>query len=379
MEANIAKKPRVILVDPSRFTAPYDAELAEALASAGADVVCSVRPLREGEIEEFPARVASPMFYRSFDRPDFLPRILRKPAKALAHLMGLSRLVVASWRRPVDVVHFQWAVLPVFDALAMWILRRRCKVVITVHDTVPFNGQKISFLQNFGFDLPIRAADKVIVHTTAARDTLIARGTPPDKVDVVPHGPLTLNAAPPARPVGTEDDRFVFTLFGQLKPYKGIDVLIDAVAKVHRDIRRQARFIVAGGAFMDMEPIKSAVRERGLDGVVELQIGHQTEDQMAVLFDKTDCFIFPYRQIDASGVFFLTAALRKWMIASRIGVFADQIEEGVTGTLVPPADSNALARAITGTIEDEPKPSGVSILPSWQEIGLMTLNVYRAA
>ena len=369
---------KVMLVDPSRFTAPYDAGLSRGLLSAGAKVTCWVRPLREGEQEELPPHVVRPNFYGRYDRPAFLPTFLQKPAKALSHLVGLIRLVAASWRERADIVHFQWAVLPVFDALAICVLRLRSKVVLTVHDTVPFNGQRISFLQNFGFDLPIRAANTIIVHTTAARDALIARGTTGDKVHIVPHGPLSISVPVPARRSSAVGNRFVFTLFGQLKPYKGLDVLVEAIALVRQSIRSHARFIVAGAAFMDMAPIVAAVRNKGLGDVVELRVGRLTEQQMAKLFQETDCFLFPYRQIDASGVFFLTAPMKKWIIASSVGAFADYVADGKTGTLVPPADSAALAEAIADTLEHEPVPAAALSPPSWDEIGSMTLDIYRA-
>jgi glycosyl transferase family 4 len=172
-----------------------------------------VRPLRAGELEELPPDVVRSNFYGRFDRPALLPSLLQKPAKALFHLVGLVRLVVASRRERVDVVHFQWAVLPAFDALAMWVLRLRSKVIFTVHDMVAFNGEKISFLQNFGFDLPICAANAIIVHTSAVRDALIARGTPGNRIRIVAHGPLSMRVTVLPKRTKAAGKPFVFTLF----------------------------------------------------------------------------------------------------------------------------------------------------------------------
>ncbi len=52
---------------------------------------------------------------------------------------------------------------------------------------------------------------------------------------------------------------------------------------------------------------------------------------MADLFADTDCFVFPYRQIDASGVYFLTKSLNKWTIATRVGIFAEDFQDGAQG------------------------------------------------
>ena len=74
------------------------------------------------------------------------PRRVRTLLKGAAHLAGSSGWSGAFRDRP-DVVHFQWLVVPPLDVLAMLLIRRRAAVVLTVHDTVPFNGDRLSRLQ----------------------------------------------------------------------------------------------------------------------------------------------------------------------------------------------------------------------------------------
>ena len=76
-----------------------------------------------------------------------------------------------------------------------------------MHDTVPFNGEHLSFLQNLAFDLPIRLSDRVIVHTAAGMRRLVERGVPREKVAVIPHGPLRLARAPRRPMRGPRDPR----------------------------------------------------------------------------------------------------------------------------------------------------------------------------
>ncbi|SON58003.1 Glycosyltransferase KanE [Hartmannibacter diazotrophicus] len=369
----------VLLADPSRFTAPYDAGLAEGLLANGAKVVFAVRPLRKGEAEELPPGTASPMFYRRFDQPGRLPGKLQKIAKALSHVAGLARLMATARRLDADVVHFQWAVIPIFDVVAMWLLKRSRPVVMTVHDTVPFNGEKISLFQNLGFDMPIRLADKVIVHTAQAKQALLDRGLPGGKITIIPHGPLAMKAEVATPRVRKDTDPVVLTLFGQLKPYKGVDLLVEAVAKVADRLRGRAKIVVAGAAHMDLGPIEEAIAAKGLGDIIDLRIGRLSDEAMADLFDETDGFLFPYRQIDASGVFFLTMPLGKWMIASRLGVFGEHITPGETGTLLPPGNVDALAEALVEMTDKRLAPTGRGAFSTWAEIGAMTLRLYDEA
>ena len=86
--------------------------------------------------------------------------------------------------------------------------------------------------------------------------------------------------------------------------------------------------------------------------------------------------MFPYRQIDASGVYFLTKALGKWLIATRVGIFAEEMQDGAQGALIPPEDVPALTEALAAAIDRRPRPAGTSPGSSWTDIGRATRQLY---
>jgi len=275
------------------------------------------------------------------------------------------------------VVHFQWAVVPLLDTLAMLLIRRWCPVLLTVHDTTPFNGEAASSWQRFAFDLPARCADRLIVHTQSARTELLRRGVPGHKLQVIAHGPLALHATPslPA-PCARRERPWTFVLFGELKRYKGLDVLVEALALLPVAVRSRARVIVAGRPRMDLTAIVARSAELGLGDMLELRAQRLSAQEMADLFASADCFLFPYRQIDASGVYFLVKSCSKWLIASRVGIFAEDVREGVQGVLVPPEDPRALSEALAHAIEARPRPEPVSAGAAWSAIGSATRDLY---
>jgi len=369
---------RVLLIDPSLFTPAYDAGLTRGLRAVGVAPYWAARPLRTREHSDIQATDIHMTFYRGVEAIPAKWQKLRGLAKGLSHISDLIRLVWHVHRRRPAVMHVQWAVLPLFDAMAMRLIHRVCPVIMTVHDTVPFNGEKISFLQNAGFDMPIAAADHVIVHTRGARQNLLARGIAESKVSIIPHGPLTLNVAPVALPADhVRDRRWTFVMFGQIKPYKGLDVLIEALGQVQPELRQRARVVIAGAAHMDMAPLQQRITALGLDSVVDLRLGRLDESQMASLFEEADSFLFPYRQIDASGVYFLLKPTGKWMIASDVGIFAEDMQEA-NGVLVPAADASALAAALADAIERRPEVR-ITAGGDWTSIGERTVEVYREA
>lgn len=365
----------VTLVDPSLYTGPYDAALTDGLRSAGVRPMWITRPVRAGDRPELPPDCAEPLFYRRTDQTNLRPGA-RRLLKGCAHFAGAARMLWRLSRQQPDLVHVQWIVVPLIDIAAMAMIRRSCPLVLTVHDTVAYNGQTMSLLQRLGHRLPTQLAHRVIVHTVSGRRALLRQGVPDERISVIPHGPLRLRV-PPA-PSTARDARWTMVLFGEIKPYKGLDVLIDAVAALEPTVRRQLRVVVAGRPRMDVAPLLARITELGLAEHFELRLKRLTEEEMAALFAEADGFVFPYRQIDASGVYYLVKPLAKWLVASRVGVFAEEMESGAYGALVPPEDVPALAQALRHCIEARPRAGLVPAADtSWAEIGRMTRQLYE--
>jgi glycosyltransferase involved in cell wall biosynthesis len=370
---------QVLLVDPSLFTAPYDAALTEGLKSAGVRPTWAVRPTRAADRQELPADVTDPLFYGWIERQTRLHPKLRTLAKGVSHAWGLGKLVQRVIERKPDVVHFQWVVVPPLDSLAMLLLAGFCPLVLTVHDTVPYNGDRMSWLQRWGFELPLRLCDRIIVHTQAGREALLARGLSAEKVSIIPHGALPLRERPSAAALSrAADGLFRFVAFGEMKQYKGLDVLIEALALMPAQTRNKARVIIAGRPRMDLTPLLLRIERLGLTELVEVRARRLSEPEMADLFHLADCFVFPYRQIDASGVYFLVKSLGKWLIASRVGVFAEDMRDGEQGELVAVADAQALADAMMAAVESPRAPLSVAAGTGWTDIGRATSELYRA-
>ncbi|HTQ08036.1 MAG TPA: glycosyltransferase [Polyangiaceae bacterium] len=365
----------VLAVDPSLFTAPYDAALTRGLVAAGVRPLWAVRPVRPGDRPELAEPFVEEIFYRKTDRLVRLPRRLRALAKGIEHVVGLCELVRLVAATKPAVVHFQWLVVPWLDALAISVVRRMAPVVVTVHDTKAWNGDSLGRLQTWGADLPLGFADKLIVHTRAGHAALCRRGFAPERVVVIPHGPMALGGGQAARS-RPRDTRFTFVAFGELKPYKGLDILIEALGSLPPELRSRTRAVVAGRPMMDLEPLRARIAELGLASTVEIRAWRQSEAEMAELFDDADCFVFPYRQIDASGVYYLVKDLSKWLIASNVGIFAEDVQDGVRGTLVPPEDPHALASAMTLALTLRYRPCGPTSQTTWESIGESTRAVY---
>lgn len=372
---------KIALIDPSLFTLPYDRALAAGLVRRGNEVVMYGRALRTTDGPPG-ALSLSKSFYRVSDNwlGSKLPPPLRLGLKGLDHGWSLWRLAAQLRRNPPDVIHFQWLPLPLMDRVFLHQFRRIAPIVLTVHDTNPFNGDSSAAIQRHGIDECLTQFDQLIVHTEQGEARLRQSGIPAHRITVLPHGMLV-------DPVSGAHDpmtgKLTFLLFGKIRPYKGTDVAIKAFTGLPAALREQARLHVVGQPYIDLAPLQALARCAG--GSVDLETGFVSEDAIAGLFGLGTVAVFPYREIEASGVLFLALAHGRPIIASRLGSFAELLGDGEQGLLLPPGDVGALTAAMARMLTDRSFAIACAAasrklageIPSWDEIARRTLAIYH--
>lgn len=365
----------VLQVDPSLFTAPYDAALSAGLRANAIDVQWITRALRDGEYDVLGEERVLPLFYRLSDGPQRRSHAAWRFVKAVDHLVGLERLVRMVGHLRPNIVHFQWNLVPLFDSRAITRIRRICPVVVTIHDTTPFNGKAVSRVQLIGHDHLLAGVDHLIVHGESGHAALRARGVRPDRISVIPHGRLPL---PPALAEIRDDPaRWRIVLFGKIQHYKGVDVAIEALGLIAPADRKRVELIVAGEPLVPLEPLCARAKALGLGDSIEFRAFRHDDAAMAGLLRSADAFVFPYRSIEASGVLHLVAELDRWIIASDVGTFRTLIDEQAgVGQRVSPGDAAALARAILRSVGKKPHSRPGQDMPDWTRIGAMTRMIY---
>ena len=379
---------RVCVIDPSLFTPAYDRHLCIGLAETGLQVALCGRRLRAAEVNADEGYRFEPRCYPWTERGQAAgPTGAAAWLKAGEHALRLPAL--GGWlRRNFDVLHFQWSPMPAVDRHLWRSLARDRAVVFTVHDTTPFLGRPTSRLQGLGWRSLLDIAHGLIVHTESSRRVLTDLGIDPAKVHVVPHGPLSAGKPgvlpEPATPsASVPDGRRTILVFGEIKPYKGIDVLLRAAARLPAGVAAGWKIVVAGRPRCEMDELHALGRASPIP--VEWKLGYIPDAEIAPLFRSADIVAFPYRQIDASGALMLALPFGVPVVASRVGVFGELLQDGVTGLLAAPGDPDDLARVLARAMSDEGLRTSlraqvldrVRHVWSWQAIARAHEAIYR--
>lgn len=378
---------RVFMMDLLSIVPYYDAYLCEALRSQDVDVTlgaityhldraCFQRhrvPIRPGLLD----------VVGKFK----LPKGLRRALKLLETTMNLIALAIRFlWSCP-DVIHVQY--LPMLQwgtPIDFWFLQY-CRnvgssLVCTVHDILPSDtGEKHAptFQKLYGM------MDALICHSDAVKQQLTTRfAFPADRIRVIPHGPF-FHDLPPAWEVSEpqrlkERNAEVKVLFqGLIRPYKGVDFLLDGWSEVQRS-GANAKLIIAGNS--DDPNLLNAIREKvnslGLQSTVELHLNFLPIEEMIACYQAADIVVYPYKAVTTSGALMTGVAQAKAIIATGLPPFIEILEHEKNALLCQYGNTAQLASALLRLINDPSLRSRLGAEVSKLNLGKRAWDVIAA-
>jgi glycosyltransferase involved in cell wall biosynthesis len=361
----------VDLVDPSAYTPPYDHALATALAAAGARVRLLTSEFAYDAVP--PAEHYSLLrhFYRHARGP--AGSRLRRASKLAEHVPDM--LAYRRSAAAADIVHFQWLTAPAIDRF----LLPRGPIVLTAHDLLPREPRAGQLRAQRRLYEDVSA---VVVHSQFGRETLVDRlGIDQAKVHVIHHGSFEhLTRQPTERPLPEELAAVqgpVVLFFGLLRPYKGLEVLLEAWRGVD-----QGELWIVGRPRMEIAPLFALADER-----VRFVPRFVSDAELPSYFRRADVVVLPYTstdRFDQSGVLATALAFGRPSVLSDVGGFSEVAATGAA-TLVAPGDAAALRRVLTGLLAHAPQRERLAAAAreaaagtySWEAAAKQTLGLYE--
>lgn len=184
----------------------------------------------------------------------------------------------------------------------------------------------------------LRQVDAVLVHSadqaSLALDLGAVRVSVADLPAHLPGGP------PVPRPAYRGPLRLL--ALGMVREYKGVDVLLRALAQV-----ATVRLTIAGELWGSSGvAVRRLAADPRLTGRVGIESGYVAAADIARLLADHDVLTLTYRSATASQNALLGLSHGLPVLASDVGTFGAQVHDGVDGILVPPEDEQALVRAL---------------------------------
>lgn len=177
--------------------------------------------------------------------------------------------------------------------------------------------------------------DHFVTPSEFLRKRYVEWGLPADRVTVIENGQGHTDKAPP-RPLKPSEDRTRFAFFGQLNPYKGIDVLLLAAAGLSKQARARITIEIHGANLEYQEPKFRELIEKLLapleeEGVVRF-VGPYMREDLPRRMARTDWVLVPSIWWENSPMVIQEAfTYGRPVVCSNIGGMAEKVRHGIDG------------------------------------------------
>ncbi len=243
------------------------------------------------------------------------------------------------------LVHWHPFFAPCLRFLASF--RPRQGIALYVHNAMPHENAWMGKLLN---PLLYRAVDRMFIGSDAEAEVL-RRVAPKVPVRTVIHPvhdrfrrffpEMTTREA--RTRLGVSGDKPLLVHLGLVRPYKGVDILLEAIGRLPRG---KVTLEVAGEFYDDRSTYEQIVERLGIRDEVTLTDRYLSDEDMALRLRAADAVVLPYRSVTQSGVAMAALSMGTPVIATRVGQLAQVIVHPEYGELVEPGNAAALAEAI---------------------------------
>ncbi len=301
----------------------------------------------------------------SFVLDPFSPATWVKTERKIA---ATCSMVVIQWWTPFWGVPFAW--------LAQRLRQRGRRVIFMVHNVLPHEPH---LFDAWLAKTALRQGDAFLVHSRGERARLAALLPGMRAIQYVAHPVYDLYTSDrkpqglARRQLNLPENRQVLLFLGMVRPYKGLDLLLDALGRLQvqegpQYFEGEAPFLlVAGECWGGAARYRQQIIHLGLQGHVRLDDDYIPNEEVGLYFSAADCLVAPYLSATQSGVIGLAAGFGLPVLASHAAALPWEGYSGIR--IVPTEDSAALAQAIRQwQAQPIPATAPVPAAQSWSRL-----------
>jgi glycosyltransferase involved in cell wall biosynthesis len=245
--------------------------------------------------------------------------------------------------------------------------------LVVVHNPYPHEPRALDTMLT---RVVLRQADVLLAHSAAAAASIssLAPDVSVETAALPPTLAITPQPLPPHPP-------FKALFFGLVRPYKGLDIAIDAL-EILRSRGVPIELTVAGEFWEPVDPWNARIAAAGLTDAVHLHPGYVPDAEVSALLAAHHIVFAPYRSATQSAVVPLAWAAGRPTVATPVGGLVEQIRDGENGVLATAATGAAFADAVTTAIDNLDSLASGSrdaalTAPTWDAVARVVESVAR--
>ena len=150
--------------------------------------------------------------------------------------------------------------------------------------------------------------------------------------------------------IGLNNDDKIILFFGFIRHYKGLDMLIQAMASTNVK-NENIKLMIVGEFYEDAKPSHDLISTLALTNNIILHTSFVADSEVKKYVCSADFIIQPYRNATQSGVTPLAYHFEIPMLVTNVGALADTVPNGKVGIVVEPNEA-AIAKGIETLYEN---------------------------
>ncbi|MCS6929791.1 MAG: glycosyltransferase [Saprospiraceae bacterium] len=199
----------------------------------------------------------------------------------------------------------------------------------------------------------VRSCDDFVVMSHSVGEAvraLLPAETPAHHIRYAPHPIYDIYGDPISqeearRQLGLPIETPLVLFFGLIRPYKGLDLLLEALRETP-----EVHALIAGECYENWRPYQEIITRLRLEGRVHLHLSFIPNDRVNLYFSAADLVVQPYRTATQSGISQIAFHFEKPLIVTNVGGLPEIVQHDVSGYVVPP-EPRAIAQAIRDFFE----------------------------
>jgi len=260
-------------------------------------------------------------------------------------------------QRP-DVLIFQWwtgAVLHSYLRLARYAVRCGARVILEWHEgqdvgeaVLPGTRQYVRSLMPY---LLSRTSGHIMhsdfdLHAITSAYEISGR-----PLQVIPHGAYDHLARASRPPQRSSDEPFRLLYFGVVRPFKGVEDLIEAFSSLDRAQAESFRLAIVGETWEGWQAPAEAIAASPHRDLIERVDRYVTDQEVAAYYDQADAVVLPYHRSSASGPLAIAMSAGLPVVVTAVGGLVEAVRDYEGALQVPPQNPTALRDALLRLVE----------------------------
>jgi len=237
-----------------------------------------------------------------------------------------------------DAVIFPWWVvywIPMYLYLLHSLRKQGIRVLFLCINVFEHEDNRV---KKFLTKLTLRRVDAMIVHSDQEKGEILSfHPTARVRKHLLPL--FSYDAGTGSR----NDGKFHLLFFGFVRPYKGLDILLEAVG-ILKDSSISLKIV--GEFWKDKDEYLACIKELGIADKVDIVDRYVPDEEISCYFAWADLVALPYRKSRTSGIIATAYGFGKPVLASDVGGFNEVVSDCYTGRIIAPDNPQAFAEGI---------------------------------